>query len=112
MEDKVDAVYGFVMERCLWQFFSRNWDREDNINSIMSNVAKLQSGQTVDRSTHIANSHYADAKILTAQLTARYPWFTGLSKDEVTGLCDKVREKLIDIAVTNSLNAERRESKY
>jgi Vanadium/alternative nitrogenase delta subunit. len=100
------------MERCLWQFFSRNWDREDNINTIMSNVAKLQSGQKVDRSTQIANSHYADAKILTAQLTERYSWFAGLSRDDVTGLCDKVREKLIDIAVTNSLNAERTAPRY
>lgn len=112
MEDKIEAVYGFVMERCLWQFFSRNWDREANINHIMPNVAKLQSGQEIDRSTHIANAHYADAKILTEQLAERFPWFSTLSVGEVTEICDKVREKLIDIAVVNSLNAERTEVNY
>lgn len=108
----MNAVYGFVMERCLWQFFSRNWDREDNINTIMPYVAKLQSGQPVDRSTHILNSHYADAKILTAQLTERFPWFSSLGADEARDICDRVREKLIDIAVVNSLNAERTEANY
>ncbi|MDR1541258.1 MAG: Fe-only/vanadium nitrogenase subunit delta [Clostridiales bacterium] len=112
MEDRIGLVYSFVMERCLWQFFSRNWDREENIRRIMGDVAKIQSGQEVDRSTNIANSHYADAKILASQLSQRFDWFDGLSWAKVNEICDGVIEKLMDIAVVNSLNAERNESKY
>ncbi len=112
MEEKVEAVYTYVMERCLWQFFSRNWDREDNINTIMANVAKIQSGQEVDRSTNILNSHYTNAKILTEQLAQRFPWFSSLGAGDIAPICDRVREKLINIAVVNSLNAERTEVNY
>lgn len=112
MEDKIKAVYDFVMERCLWQWFSRNWDREANIKNIMGNLAKLQSGQEVDRSTNMANSYYADAKILREQLTEKYSWFKDLSASDISAICDEVIKKLIDIAVDNSLNAERMESNY
>ncbi|MFP3154940.1 Fe-only/vanadium nitrogenase subunit delta [Lachnospiraceae bacterium ZAX-1] len=112
MNEKITDVYDFIMQRCLWQFFSRNWDREANINSIMDNVVRLQSGGAVDRSTNIANSHYADAKILTQQLTERLDWFAGLSVTEIAEICEAVKLKLLDIAVVNSLNAERVEAKY
>ena len=27
MKDKIDALTTHIQERCLWQFFSRAWDR-------------------------------------------------------------------------------------
>ena len=107
MEDKTQAVFDFVQERCLWQFFSRNWDRERNITSIMKNVADLFSGKEVPKETNLDKCYFADAKILLEQLSERYEWFAGLTGQEVAEICDKVKDKLIDLAVTNSLNAER-----
>ncbi|MDR3271651.1 MAG: Fe-only/vanadium nitrogenase subunit delta [Peptococcaceae bacterium] len=112
MEEKVDAVYGFVMERCLWQFFSRNWDREANIKNIMGNVAKLQSAQEADRATNQTNAYYADAKILTEQLSKKFPWFVSLSLEEISTIRDQVIDRLMDVAVVHSLNAERTEINY
>ena len=112
MEEKIKIMFEYIQERCLWQFFSRNWDREDNINSIMNNVVKIISGEECDRSTNIKNSHYADAKELVRQLKEKYDWFNDLSVSDVKLICDKVIEMLIDVTVINSLNAERTDPKY
>jgi len=107
MEEKVQFVYNFIQERCLWQFFSRNWDRERNIKCILQNVASLYSGEDVPKETNLDKCYYADAKILLQQLQEQYSWFAELTAKDVKQICDTVTEKLIDIAVTNSLNAER-----
>jgi hypothetical protein len=112
MQEKIGAVYDYVMGRCLWQFYSRNWDREDNINTIMAYVARLAVGLDVERDTKIKNSHYADAKILAQQLSERFDWFDALEYKDLVSLCEAVRGKLINIAVVNSLNVERTESNY
>lgn len=107
MDDKVQKVYDYILERCLWQFFSRNWDRERNIKAILKNVAALYSGEEVSKETNLDKCYYADAKILLDQLMERYAWFEELSAKEVREITDKVADKLIYLAVTNSLNQER-----
>lgn len=107
MEDKIKAVYDFIVERCLWQFFSRNWDRERNINGIMKNVALLYAGKEVPKETNQDKCYYADAKILLEQLMDKFTWFEELNSKDVFEISDKVIEKLLYLAVTNSLNAER-----
>lgn len=107
MDEKVQAVYGYILERCLWQFFSRNWDRERNIKGIMKNVALLYSDREVSKETNLDKCYYADARILLDQLMERFPWFCKLGSKEVETIADQVTEKLILLTVTNSLNAER-----
>ncbi len=107
MEEKVQAVYGYILERCLWQFFSRNWDRERNIKGIMKNVALLYSGEEVPKETNLEKCYYADARILLDQLMEKFPWFIELNSKQVHQITDEVADKLIYLTVTNSLNAER-----
>lgn len=107
MEDKVKAVYDYIVERCLWQFFSRNWDRERNIKGILKDVGLLYAGKEVSKETNLDKCYYADAKILLEQLLEKYPWFEELNSKDVFTLLDMVSEKLMQLAVTNSLNAER-----
>ncbi len=107
MEDKVQAVYNYIVERCLWQFFSRNWDRERNIKGIMKDVALLYSGKEVSKETSDEKCYYADAKILLEQILDKFTWFEELNSKDVFELTDKVIDKLMYLAVTNSLNVER-----
>lgn len=107
MDEKAQKVYDYILERCLWQFFSRNWDRERNINQILKNMAALFSGEEVPKETNLDKCYYADARILLEQLTERYPWLVECSAKEVKGIADQVTDKLMEVAVTNSLNAER-----
>ncbi len=112
MDEKAQAVYGYIMERCLWQFFSRSWDRERNINGIMKNVALLYSNREVSKETNLDKCYYADARILLDQLMEKFSWFSELSSREVHEIADKVTEKLLILSVTNSLNAERTQEHY
>lgn len=107
MEEKALKVYEYIQERCLWQFFSRNWDRERNIKAILKNVASLFSGEEVPKETELDKCYYADARILLDQLMERYSWFEGLTAKEVRDIAEIVTDKLINLAVTNSLNQER-----
>ena len=34
LKSQVDDLFDYVQERCLWQFFSRTWDRTENIEEI------------------------------------------------------------------------------
>ena len=107
MDEKVEAIFGYIQERCLWQFFSRNKDRERNINGILTNLYTLFCGNEVPKDTNLDKCYYADAKILFSQLEEKFPWFTEMNSKEMHELTEKVKAKLIDLAVTNSLNAER-----
>lgn len=107
MQDKIQAVYDFIVERCLWQFFSRNWDRERNIKGILTNVGLIYAGKEVARDTNQEKCYYADAKILLEQLMDKFPWFEEMNSKDVFAMTEKLIEKLMYLTVTNSLNAER-----
>jgi hypothetical protein len=78
----------------------------------MADVAALQNNEPIDKSTSLKNAHYTDAKILHGQLRENFDVFDGLSTAQVNAICDEVRDKLLDITVTNSLNSERKEASY
>ena len=49
---------------------------------------------------------YADAKVVTAELTSCLPWFKELDKNEIKRVLQGVKERLLDIIVKKSLNGE------
>ncbi len=106
MDEKTKAIYDYIVGRCLWQFFSRSWDRERNINEILNNMTSLFAGMDVKKESNLEKCYYADAKILLEELYASYPWFSDLTAKEFSQICEEIRVKLIDLAVTHSLNQE------
>ena len=106
MQEKVNEILSHIQERCLWQFHSRTWDREQNINGVLNDVAKMLTGEAVVAETPMEKSFYADAKILVEQIKEKFSWINEMGDSEKKEIIEAIKAKLIDITVTKSLNGE------
>ncbi|CAH2598871.1 Nitrogenase vanadium-iron protein delta chain [Rhodovastum atsumiense] len=112
MSSKLDELFGYVQERCLWQFFSRTWDRQENIDGILATATDLLAGQPPRLETPMDRLFYADAKIMVADFRTRFPWFNETPPDEVRELIAGLKAKLEEIAITGSKNRELNHNLY
>jgi vanadium nitrogenase delta subunit len=103
---KVEELFGYVQERCLWQFFSRSWDRQENIDGILAATQALLTGGTPKRDTPMDRLFHADATAMAADLCARFPWLATSTSDELTPLFSALNDKLVEFTITKSLNRE------
>lgn len=110
MGNKVDEITEFIMERCLWQFHSREWDRTDNINGIFNMLTKVINDEKVNTEdvTLQEKCFYADAKILVDQLKEKFSYLTEMDENEKTQLFNDVKDKLVDVVITKCRNEELR----
>lgn len=110
MEKKVDEILEFIMERCLWQFHSREWDRTENINGIFGMLPKLLAGEKISAKDLEPKDkcHYADAKILSDQLIEKFSYIKDMSASEKDELLNGVKAKLVDVSITKCRNEELR----
>ncbi|BBB89814.1 MAG TPA: V-containing nitrogenase subunit delta [Methylomusa anaerophila] len=106
MIDKIEALTAYVQERCLWQFYSRAWDREENINGVLGTVEVLLSGETPVLDTAQEKCFYADAKILAAELKTKFSWLGNMEKSEIEPLIAGVKQRIREIAIEKSTNCE------
>lgn len=109
---KAEELYSYVQERCLWQFFSRSWDRTENIEGVLSKVTDLLTGIPLVLKTPLDRLFYADAKVLAENLRLRFPALEGLEATEVRDLIGQVKERVTDLAVTQSRNRELTQKLY
>ena len=112
MDKKAYEVFLYLQERCLWQFHSRAWDREDNISNIKTDIMKLLVDKKINNETLIDKCHYADARILADDLKRRFPWLMEMSETERNQILSDGFDKLFDVTVTHSLNAELNNENY
>src|SRR5271157_2641677 len=110
--EKVDQLFGYVQERCLWQFFSRTWDRKENIEGIMKTATELLSGGVPKLETPMDKLFYADAKIMVADFKERFPWIKDTAPAEIATLMQGLKDRVKDISITKSLNHELNHSLY
>jgi V-containing nitrogenase delta subunit len=94
MNEKIDQLATHIQERCLWQFFSRTWDREENIEGILSRATEILCGERSVISTPADKSHYADAKILVSDFKRLYPWVATMEKQDIKTLLQGVKERI------------------
>ena len=107
MEDKAQELYAFIQERYLWQFYSRTWDREENINEILKKFAAIIKGEKVKiADTFKDKAFYAEAKTVAVETKRKFPWLEQLEKSRVDKIVAEVKEKLIDVTITRSQNGE------
>jgi vanadium nitrogenase delta subunit len=106
MAPTVDEVFAYVQERCLWQFFSREWDRTENIQGVLGAVEGLVVGATPSLDTPMARLFYADAKPLAAALRQKFPDLPGLPATEIAALFKALKDRLTEIVITKSQNKE------
>lgn len=106
MEEKIDDLYGYVQERCLWQFFSRTWDRQENIDGVLGAAERLLAGQTPARDSPMDKLFHADAAILVRDFRERFPWLAGCGAAEIKQLMDGLKARLVETVITKSTNRE------
>jgi V-containing nitrogenase delta subunit len=104
--EKIDQLFSYVQERCLWQFFSRSWDRQENIDGILSSATALLTGEAPQKDTPMNKLFYADAKIMVHDLKERFPWVAETAPDEIRALMQGLKDMLVEHAITKSLNRE------
>jgi vanadium nitrogenase delta subunit len=106
MKEKIEEVTARIQEQCLWQFFSRSWDREENIEGILTMTGKLLNGEKVILETAADKAFYSDAKFLADDFQKRLPWISELDKAGIMELIEGVKKRLLYITVKKSRNCE------
>jgi vanadium nitrogenase delta subunit len=106
MEEKIDDLYEYVQERCLWQFFSRTWDRQENIEGVLGKAEQLLTGGTPSRETPMDKLFYVDAAIVVKDFKERYSWIKDCSPAEIKQLLEGLKSRLVDTVITHSRNRE------
>ncbi|AIQ12505.1 MULTISPECIES: Fe-only/vanadium nitrogenase subunit delta [Paenibacillus] len=106
MSDKVEQLTKFIQEKCLWQFLSRTWDREEAISGVIKMIETLQTGGQPVIETPIDKCHYADAKVLLTDINKAFSWFGELKADQLGEVLHGAEARLKQITITGSLNGE------
>ncbi|WP_414756457.1 nitrogenase vanadium-iron protein, alpha chain [Anabaena sp. CCY 9910] len=112
IQERTEEITKFIQERCLWQFHSRSWDREENINGVINKAIAIASGEKLVNESPAEKLHYADAKILVLDLKKKFSWFENSDQAHITAVLELVKQKLIGIAITGSRNGELHHSLY
>ncbi|GEO80027.1 V-containing nitrogenase subunit delta [Pararhodospirillum oryzae] len=110
--EKLDQLFTYVQERCLWQFFSRSWDRQENIDGVLNTATDMLTGKELNLETPMDRLFYADAKILVADIRQRFPWIEDTGAAQIRDLMQGLKERLVDYTITRSLNGELHHSLY
>ncbi len=108
----VEELYAYVQERCLWQFVSRAWDREENIDGVLSTTCDLLCGDPPKRTTQMEALFYADATILVADIRSRFPVIAALPPAELREVFRALKEQVTEITITKSRNRELTQKLY
>jgi nitrogenase delta subunit len=106
LDKRIDEIFSYVQERCLWQFFSRTWDRQENIDGVLDQAVAIIAGKAPNRATPMERLHYADATIMVDDLRERFPWVKGASEKEISEVMEAVKARLVDAVITKSTNRE------
>jgi len=112
MTNKVDNLFDYVQERCLWQFASRTWDRTDNIDGVLKHVGSLLKKDRPAPETPAERLNLADAKVLVNDCRQRYDWIDAIAPAEVDEVIEGLKARLIDVTITRSKNRELNHSLY
>ena len=112
IQQRTEEITTYIQERCLWQFHSRSWDREENINGVINKATAILTGEQVTPETLADKLHYADGKILVVDLKTKFSWLSQMEKAQIKTVLELVKQKLVGIAIAGSLNGELHHSLY
>jgi nitrogenase delta subunit len=111
-ENRVELMVDYIMKNCLWQFHSRNWDRERQNAQILGLTTKILCDEPFALDTPEVRCYNADAVMLAKNYQARFDWLNSLSKPEIQELMGMLHERLDYLTITGSLNAELTDERY
>ena len=106
MPSRLENLFDYVQERCLWQFASRTWDRTANIEGVLKQVGYLMKGEKPVTETPAQRLNLADAKALVEDCRQRYDWVGQIPPEEVDFILEGLKDRLVDVTITRSTNRE------
>lgn len=106
MKNYTEELYKYVKEHYLWQFHSRSWDREANINGIVDLTTQLLTSDVVSLKTPAEKCFYTDAVTFVKDIKKDFPGFLELENDGVKAVMKSLKEKLHEVMIEKSLNCE------
>ncbi|HMA64458.1 MAG: Fe-only/vanadium nitrogenase subunit delta [Fibrobacterota bacterium] len=106
MKQKAEEMVNYIQSRCLWQFFSRSWDREENIDGILTGTERIFCEEPPVLETDADRCWHADARILASDFRREFPWIKELTKEEIKIVLSAVKLRMKDIVITKSMNEE------
>ncbi|HSQ40947.1 MAG TPA: Fe-only/vanadium nitrogenase subunit delta [Fibrobacteraceae bacterium] len=112
MNEQIEELVTYIQERCLWQFHSRSWDREENIEAILTKTGEILVELPSVVETDAEKCWFADARILAATFKQQYPWIKSLNAEAIKVLFDGVKARMREITVEKSRNEELHQPNY
>jgi nitrogenase delta subunit len=106
MKEKIATLENYIMQRCLWQFHSRAWDRENQNNGILGITKTMLLGEEPDLSTPELKCYWVDAKFLVDGFKTKFPWVNDMSKEDIAVMMDGLKERIDYVTIHGSLNEE------
>lgn len=112
MTSQTTELVNYIQERCLWQFFSRAQDREENISGILEQVGGLLVGENPKLVTPMDRCHFANANHLAREVRQAFPWLQEMSSESQHKLIAGVMDRLREIVISKSKNGELYQQAY
>lgn len=106
MKERVAILENYIMQRCLWQFHSRAWDREAQNNGILGITKQMLMGEEPDLSTPAQKCYWVDAVYLVNGFMAKFPWVSEMSREDIALMMDGLKERIDYVTIHGSLNEE------
>lgn len=106
MKEKVAILENYIMQRCLWQFHSRAWDRETQNAGILGMTKQLLCKEEVDLSTPDQKCFWVDAACLAEGFREKFPWINEMSNEALTEMMDGLKTRIDYLTIYGSLNEE------
>lgn len=106
MKEKIAILENYIMQRCLWQFHSRAWDRETQNTGILGITKQLLCGEEADLSTPAQKCFWVDAVCLVDGFKAKFPWINDMSVPEIKEMMDGLKTRIDYVTIHGSLNEE------
>ena len=112
MKDRIEQLLDYIMKKCLWQFNSRTWDRENQNEGVLTKTMQLLCDEPVELGTPADKCYWVDAVCLADAYKSRYPWLTKMNKDEIKVLMKELKDRIDYLTITGSLNKELNDPLY
>lgn len=106
MTKKPDELVTFIQERCLWQFASRAFDREENIDGVLTLMGIILSGGSPVLKTPMDRLHFANANHLASEVKSAFPWLKDLCREDLLSIVSAIISRIHELTVKKSMNAE------
>jgi nitrogenase delta subunit len=111
-QEKVEQLVNYIMKWSLWQFNSREWDREKQNEEILKKTMQLLCDEPVENETPEDRYYWSEAMVLSNDFKTNFEWISQMNKKEIKKLIEDLKNRIDYLTITGSLNAELKVKRY